>query len=108
MIITLHKYRFNNSWLGDLSVALNLLSLKVLRQRNGIFAYEEKIPTKLKGVEQADGFLIVREPLGLGEWALGIKDHRKYFDSVTGDAIKQSEQVLFGGTHKSTQVRSKE
>lgn len=95
MITTLHNYQFNNSWLGDLSVALNLLSLKVLRQRNGIFAYKEKIPTKLKGVEQADGFLIVREPLGLGEWALGIKDHRKYFDSEKGDSIKQSEQVLF-------------
>ena len=26
-----------------------------------------------------------------------IKDHRKYFDSVTGGPIKQSEQVLFGG-----------
>ena len=97
MNVTLYKYTNLNSWIEDISIGLPHLGYRFLKQRNGVFAYQEKILTKLKGVEQADGFLIVREPLGLGEWALGIKDHRKYFDSVTGDAIKQSEQVLFGG-----------
>lgn len=97
MNVTLYKYANLDSWIEDISIGLPHLGYRFFKQRNGVFAYQEKIPTKLKGVEQADGFLIVREPLGLGEWALGIKDHRKYFDSVTGDAIKQSEQVLFGG-----------
>ena len=97
MNTTLYKYRKLASWLEDLSTALSGLGYKVEKQRNGIFAFPKLEPTILNGIERADGFMIVREPMGRGDWVLGIKDHRKYFDAGVGKPVRQSEQVLFNG-----------
>jgi hypothetical protein len=94
---TLYKYKKLETWIEDLSIALGELGFRFLKQREGIFAYQNLTSTTLKGIEQSDGFMIVREPIGKGEWALGIKDHRKYFETGTHEPVKKSEQVLFNG-----------
>ena len=97
MNTTLYKYKKLETWIEDLSIALGELGFRFLKQREGIFAYQNLTSTTLKGIEQSDGFMIVREPIGKGEWALGIKDHRKYFETGTHEPVKKSEQVLFNG-----------
>ncbi|MDC3284691.1 hypothetical protein OAV01_05400 [Opitutales bacterium] len=97
MRVTLYQCKNFDYWQHDLEAALIKLGFNVSFLRSGIFAYHKKTSTKVRGIEQADGFQLIREPIGVSSWALGIKDHRKYFESKTGDAVKQSEQVLFGG-----------